>query len=144
MKTTLNIRTYILRQISLAAKAESISCSAMIAILLKKAMKGIGSPDCMGRLVQYQEPCRPEEQHTFHITWKEYDYEYFQDMRKLQKMSVSLLLARAVKRYLGKKNTINKSDNYLFINYTIIKEVIDNIICWRFIWGYTPTLIKRL
>ncbi len=144
MKTTLNIRIDILRQISQAAKAQSISCSAMIVILLKKAMKDIGSPDCMGRLVQYQAQCRPEERHTFHITWKEYDYEYFQDMRKLRKMSVSLLLAHSVKKFLGKMNRIKKSDNYLFINYTIIKEVIDNIICWRFIWGYTPAIIKRL
>ena len=144
MKTTLNIRTYIMRQISQAAKAQSMSRSAMIAILLKKAMEDIGNPDCMGRLVQYQVKSKPEERHIFHITWKEYDYEYFQDMRKLRKMSVSLLLAHAVKKYLGKRNTIKKSDNYLFINYTIMKEVIDNIICWRFIWGYTPTIVKRL
>ncbi len=134
----------ILRKISQAAKVQNISCSAMIVILLKNAMKDIGNPDCIGRLVQYQAPLRPEEWHTFHITWKEYDYEYFQDMRKLRKMSVSLLLARAVKKFLGKMNKIKKSDNYLFINYNIIKEVIDNIICWRFIWGCTPTLIRRL
>ena len=144
MKTTLNIGIDIMNQICNDAGAKGISCSVLIVILLKKAIKDIGNPACLGRLVQYQGRRRKEEWHTFHISWKEYEYEYFQDMKRLLKNSLSLLLAKAVKKYLGKKNTLKKSDNYLFINYTIVKELIDNIICWRYIWGYTPILVKRL
>ena len=144
MKSTLNIGIDIMNQISKAAGAKGMYCSTLIVILLKKAMKDIGNPDCLGRLVQYQKRRRKQEWHTFHINWKEYEYEYFQDMKKLCKNSVSLLLAKAVKKYLGKKNRIKKSDNYLFINYTIVKELIDNIICWRYIWGYSPALVRRI
>ena len=142
METTLNIRTDIMYQISRSAKAHGMCCSELIVILLKKVMKDIGNPDCMGMLVQYQARRRPEEWHTFHIKWKEYDYEYFQDLRRLLKKSISLLLAHAVRKFLSKKNKINRNDNYLYVNYSIIKELINNITSWRFIWGYSPPMIK--
>ena len=144
MKTTLNIRTDIMQLISHAAQAEEMFCSEMIVILLKKVMKDIRNPDCIGRLVQYQARCRPQDWHTFHIKWRWDDYEYFQDLRKLLKKSVSFLLAHAVMKFLSKKGKINKNDNYLFVNYSIIKETTDNIICWRFIWGFSPTMARRL
>ncbi len=144
MNTTLNVGIDIMKQIDRAANTEGISCSKMIVILIKKVMNDMGNPNCMGRLVQYQARRKPEEWHIFHIQWRPDDYEYFQDMKKLLKMSVSLLLAYAVKKYLGKTNTIDRCDNYLFINYTIVKEMIDNIICWKFIWGYTPAIEKFL
>src|SRR4030042_1185225 len=83
----------------------------MIVILLKKAMADIDNPNCMGRLVQYQARRRPDEWKTTHVRWRGDDYEYFQDMRKLLKMSVSLLLARGVKKYLVKTCKVHKSDN---------------------------------
>src|SRR4030042_5850226 len=111
MNTTLNVRTVILQEITRAAQAEGITCSEMIVILLKKAMRDINTPDCMGRLVQYQARRRREEWTITHVRWRGDDYEYFQDMRKLLKMSVSLLLAPEVKKYLVKTCKVHKSDN---------------------------------
>jgi hypothetical protein len=142
METTLNIRTDILEKIAIAAQSMNISYSAMIVILIKKTMDQISDPARLGRMVQYQERSNSDDWHTFHVQLRVDDYEYFLDLRKLLKMSVSLILAYAVKKFLSKLTEKDITDNNRHINYTVIKEVIDNIICWKFLWGYPPNIEK--
>lgn len=59
-------------------------------------------------------------------------------------MSVSLILAYAVERYLAEILKTNISDNYQFRNYTVIREDIDNIISWRLIWGFSVNIMHKL
>ena len=71
------------------------------------------------------------------------DYEYILDMRKLCKRSVSLLVSIAVVDYLEEvlhdlnleREGIKSNDNYQFLHYIIIKELINNVICWKIYWG---------
>jgi hypothetical protein len=141
MKTTLNIRVELLGHISRAAKTNRISCSEMIFILIKRAAADIDNPGNIGRLVRYQERRAPKAWHPFHIDVREDMYEYWQDMRKLLKMSVSFILACAVQKYLLDKPTkIIYGDNNLCKNYFIIKQVFNSVIIWKFIWGYPPHL----
>ncbi|MBP7738700.1 MAG: hypothetical protein KA369_22180 [Spirochaetes bacterium] len=142
METTLNIHVDIFRLINSAAKARGISRSDLIVTLLKKVMDDIANPSRLGKLVQYQEKSMPCEWRTFHVSLREDDYEYFLDLRKLLKMSVSLILAYAVKKYLKRIMNKNITDNYLFKNYVLAKMVIDNIVCWKLIWGYPPDITK--
>jgi hypothetical protein len=143
METTLNIRTDISVKIAFAAQARGISRSQMIAILIKKVMDDISNPGRMGKLVQYQQIRKQGEWHTFHLYVREDDYEYFLDLRKLLKMSVSLILAYAVEKFLDKILKTNDTDKNRFRNYTVIRDVIDDIICWKFIWGF-PHNIEKL
>jgi hypothetical protein len=62
------------------------------------------------------------------------------DLRKPLKMSVSLTVAYAEKRFLRKQRNLNNTDNYQLTNYIIIKEIINNIIVWKFIWGVPPAI----
>jgi hypothetical protein len=138
MKTTMNVHVEILNQIARAAKLRCISSSEMIVILLNMVMGDINNPGHLGRLVRYQKRRDPKDWHVFHIKIREDVYEYCLDLRKLLKMPVSLILARAVKKYLRKLDKIH-TDNYRFTNYIIIKEVIDSAIVWKFIWGWPPS-----
>lgn len=106
-------------------------------------MEDITEPVRIGKMVQYQSRRNPDEWHAFHVNLRMDDYEYFMDMKKLLKMSISLMLANAVEKYLNEILTKKLSDNYQFKNYTVIKEIIDNIIIWKFIWGF-PRNIGRL
>lgn len=142
METTLNVHAHILDKISLAASSSGISRSEMIILLIKKAMDDIPDPARIGRMVSYQKRSRPEDWRTFHVHLRMDDYEYFLDLRKLLKMSVSLILAYAVKKFLNKWAKSNTTDNYQYKNYVVIKEFIGNIVCWKFIWGYPPNLAK--
>jgi hypothetical protein len=142
METTLNIRADILIKIMQAAKINGLTRSEMIAMLLKQVMGDAENPKTIGCLVRYQQQRRPEEWRTVHITWRADVYEYTQDLRRFLKSSVSLILANAVQKYLGKLIKQKNTDNYHFMNYVIIKETIDHIICWRLIWGFPPNLNK--
>lgn len=95
--------------------------------------------------VKYQERDQKENWHRLHIILNEYEYEYYLDMRKFYKMSVSLILAYAVMNYLNdivnellKGN--NNTDNYYYRNYFFIKNTINEVICWKAYWGLPQKL----
>ncbi len=143
METTLNIHVDILNKISRAAQSYGTSRSELITTLIKKLMDDIIDPGCLGTMVRYQKRSDPDNWHAFHLQIRADDYEYFLDLRKLLKMSVSLILAYAVNKYLGKQKTYN-TDNYLYKHYAISKEIINNVICWKFIWGFPPDILELL
>ena len=141
METTLNIRADVLEQIVRAAQANRISCSDVITLLMEKVAASAG-PVRTGRMVQYQPRRSSQEWHVLHVQVREDTYEYWLDLRKVLKMSVSLILAYAVKRFLGKLINFKSTDNYRCINYIIIKDIIDSMVVWKFIWGCPPHLEK--
>jgi hypothetical protein len=147
METTLNIHGDVLEKITLVARSWGISRSAMIVFLIKKAMENISNPGRFGSLVRYQERGGAGERHAFHIKLRVDDYEYLLDLRRLLKMSVSLILAKAVERYLQKsKRTLKlyskkyKADKNRYRNYILQREVVSGVICWKFIWGFPPDI----
>ena len=139
METTVNMRKDILRQIARAAEFKGISQSEMIVLLIKNVMNEITDPTTLGRMVRYQERSSASDWHTFHVCLRMEDYEFVQDLRKIRKMSISLIIAYAVKKYLIQVlQQNNNTDNYRFTIYLITREVIDSSICWRIIWGNPP------
>jgi hypothetical protein len=142
METTLNIDNVILHKITQAAQSKKISRSELILLLMNKVMKETMNPYFFGRMVQYQEKRDSGDWHRFHIILQPDEYEFFLDLRKLLKMSVSLILAYAVDKYLHKMMDKHTTDNYLYKNYVMIREMINNIQCWKLIWGYPPDIKK--
>ncbi len=144
METTLNLHNSILEKLARAASIKRISRSEMIILLLKNAMNEIPDPGRLGMMVRYQKKSRPEDWHRFHLRLRMDEYEFFLDLRKLLKMSVSLILAYAVNKFLNSILKNNITDNNRYKNYIIIKEYIDSIICWKFIWGYPRNIEKYI
>lgn len=132
METTINMDIYILKAVTRAARRKGVSRSGMIMLLMKEVMNEVTSPARYGRLICYQERSDPERWHRFHLLVREDDYEFLLDLRKLLKMSVSRILAYAVKRYLKRINT----DKNRFKNYVIIKKIHSGIVFWTLLWGY--------
>jgi hypothetical protein len=143
METTLNINAAVLAKITCSAKSAGISRSALILILMKRVMADISDTACMGSMVRYQEGGRSRDWRTFHLTLREDEYEFLLDLRKLMKMSVSRILAYAVKKYHRTTKRMF-TDNYRFINYTILREIVDDIICLKFMWGFPRGIAKLL
>jgi hypothetical protein len=141
METTFNMRTDILDAISRAARKCHMTRSQVIICLIKKVMADVPEAFPMGAMVRYQERRRPEDWRVVHVWVSVYEYEYMMDLRKLLKMSVSLICAYAIEKYLMKPSKRYITDNYpYFMNYMVVKEMIKNIISWRIIWGITPDL----
>jgi hypothetical protein len=128
--------------ITTAAQRKGVSRSEVVIKLIKKVMDDIENPGRMGQMIQYQKRRKPGNWHKFHLSLREDEYEYFLDLRKLKKMSVSLILAYAVEKFLNEFMRKKGTDNYRYNNYIIAKELMDNIICWKFIWGFPPNLEK--
>jgi hypothetical protein len=141
METTLNMRIDILEAIFRAARDCDMTRSEMIVYLIKKVMADVPDALPLGAMVRYQERRRPEDWQVVHVRVSVYEYEYMVDLRKLLKMSVSLICAYAVEKYLKKLPRRCITDNYpFFMNYMVVKEIIKNIISWRIIWGFTPDI----
>lgn len=144
METTLNIHVDIMAMITSAAGSRGISCSKMIVVLLQKTMRGRDKKVRLGRLVQYQDRCRKEDWHRFHIAWRPDDYEYFMDLKKLVKMSVSLLLALAVKQYITKLKKRDFTDKNRLRNYVVLGKCIDSVMCWKLFWGMPISITEQM
>lgn len=146
METTLNVHTDVFKMVFKEARSRKISCSSLIVELLLMVMAENERPIVIGRPVKYQKRHKSEDWHTFHLQLREDEYEYLLDLRKLLKMSVSLILAYAVEKFLVNQNSDESADNnrYLYRNYVVIREYIGNIPSWRLIWGYPPNIGKYL
>ncbi len=140
MNTTLYIRTGILKMIAKIAHSHRKTCSEMIVLLIKEGIADISASSSIGKMVQYQDRNCSERGRPVHVRLREVDYEYFLDLRRLRKMSVSLILACAVKKFSSQAERLNSPDNYQWKSYILVKEVIGPIIVWKHIWGFPLTL----
>ncbi|MFC1671353.1 hypothetical protein ACFL20_13250 [Spirochaetota bacterium] len=140
IETTININNEILELVSITAKKTGLSRTRIITNLLKQVMNDNWKKIPTSCSIKYQNKDPKQNWHKFHIRIREDDYEYFLDLRKLLKKSVSYILAYAVREYISEIRKGKLTDNYLYRNYVIVKEIIDNIICWKFFWGLPPNL----
>ncbi|MCP4130433.1 MAG: hypothetical protein GY754_05580 [bacterium] len=141
IKTTINFRIPVLEKINAAAESLGISRSKIIVRLLKMVMNEKNFTVEMCRAVQYQYPDPdPDNWHKFHISLNENDYEFFIDLRKLLKKSVSHLVAYAVEEYLDTVLGLTpedpeRTDSYRFKHYVISPSEVHGVISWQLFWG---------
>ncbi len=149
IETTLNVHKDVLLQLMEVSMMTMRSMSSIMTMVLHRITVDNCIVSRSFKRVQYQERDRENNWKTVHVVVDSATYEYFLDMRKLFKMSVSLLLAIAVNKYL--EDVINdlcnnkNTDNYLCRNYIISKKVIDGVSCFNIYWGI-PTIkhLKKL
>lgn len=142
IETTVNLADGTRRNIVRAARESGISGSALIIRVMKHVLKEHASLVRDNRCVEYQPGSPKQDWRRMHVTLEGRDHEYFLDMRKLFKRSVSLLVAYGVEKYLDTvlrnlmDNDYNESaDNYPFQSYAIVVKVIKRSICWKIYWG---------
>lgn len=146
--TTLNIHIDVLSKINQHAIRLNKSKKEIIILLLMRIMKNHHLFVKTFSTVKYQRSDIKAKWHCFHIRFKKDENEFFVDLRKLCKYSVSCLVAISVERYLDELiMDIDKKlvDNYIYYkNYVLHFEVIDGIISWSFYWGYPEEHLKTL
>ena len=150
IETTVYMNSSILEMLNNAAKITGKSRIYIIALLMQKIMSNNHEKLKFFSRIKYQKRDKKEKWHRLHITLNEYEYEYYLDMRKFLKMSVSFILAYAVRKYVD--TVVNKlldrkiiTDNYRYRNYIFIKETFDNeVICWKIYWGIPKELLNKM
>ncbi len=145
--TMLNIHNELYGQITKIALQHNKPRREIIVRLLMRVMGD--HLKLMGGIsaVKYQPDDDEQNWHPFHIALKPDEYEFFIDLRKVCKCSVSLLLAIAVRRYGHELTKSNEKiiDNYpYFQNYVLRRNVVDGIYCWHFYWGLPKTHLCSL
>jgi hypothetical protein len=140
IKTTIYMHNEILRKINEIVQNNKKARGNLITLLLKRAMQDNKRLMKRHGSIKYQESDKPKQWKTIHVKFNEDDYEYFIDMRKLYKMSVSLILAYAVRNYFFEMaNKLKRkllSGNYFPNGYFFNRELVDGIVCWRLYWGF--------
>jgi hypothetical protein len=146
IETTMHVHIDIMKTLNNGADATGRGLTSIIKLLMQRVMEDNKKLLKSYSRVKYQERDEKENWNRIHIVLNEYEYEYYLDMRKFYKMSVSFILAFAVMRYLNEivnelldrnKNT----DNYFYRNYIFIKETVDGIVCWQIYWGIPIKLL---
>jgi hypothetical protein len=141
IESTIYVNMRILGMLNRGAAITGRSRTYMIKILMQRVMRDDQKLLKFYSRIKYQERDLKENWHRLHIVLNEYEYEYYLDMRKFFKMSVSFILAYAVIRYLDELLKMNEStDNYCYKNYVFIKQLVNGIICWQTYWGIPPNL----
>ena len=142
IQTSVNVLKDILEKIEHAANAAGKTRNEMIILLIMEAIKKKDTAIQYGRSVQYQDSAPKENWERPHIYLSEYEREYLLDVRKFLKMSVSFLLAFAVREYLDeilKKLTGFKPlkgwDNYLYNGYSFSYGVYKSSLHLGIYWG---------
>ena len=131
------------------AEEAGISRSKLVVLLLKRVMKDHAALVRYDRAVRYQERKPVAQRIRLHVVVDLRDYEFFIDMRKLFKWSVSFLIAFAVQEHLDElmakladEKYDEYADNYPYHHYLIIPEKVDSAICWKIYWGIPENLNK--
>ena len=135
--TTINMHKDTLAKITNAAVRQKKSRHEIIIILLKRLLNDHEKIKHRFISIKYQSDDSSMMWHCFHIRFRPDEYEFFIDLRKLCKCSVSLLIAIAVNRY---NNDLNTNDNKTvdkyqqFNKYILRKRFVDGIISWHIFW----------
>jgi hypothetical protein len=142
VETTVNLAAGTRAALERASGLTGRAKSRLVADAMKRLMRGYGELVRDGRSVEYQERRGVLEWRRLHVSIEYRDYEFFIDMRKLCRRSVSFLVACAVDKYLddiiemlmGNGNS-EESDNYPFLHYIIMHSVVPGAVCWTIYWG---------
>jgi hypothetical protein len=140
--TTLHVNKTILDKLDQSSIVIGRSRNSIIKLLIQRVMKDNQRMIKRNSRVRYQAKDLKENWKRINIVFNEYEYEYCLDLRKFLKLSVSLILAYAVLRYLDEILKKGKStNNYCFCNYIFMRKIIDNVICWQIYWGVPSQLL---
>lgn len=147
--TSINIHHKILQKINDLAVRLETSRRDIIIQLLMRIMRDHDRLRGNFQTVKYQSDDVRENWHCFHIRFKSDEYEFFIDLRKVCKCSVSLLVSLAVDLFMDEllyKKTMKKNvDNYaLFKHYVLRRVIADGIISWQIYWGFPKKHLESL
>jgi hypothetical protein len=145
IESTVHMHKSTLEMLERGAERTGRTRTFIIKVLMQRVMSTNQHMIKSNARIKYQSRDNKENWHRLHVVLNEYEYEYYLDMRKFYKMSVSFILAYAAIRYLDEilNELLNRSkntDNYLYKNYIFITKTINKVIYWQIYWGIPQKL----
>ena len=142
-ETTVNIDVDVYDRLKRAADAAGVSRNVLVSSLITYSCHRAKPRTAMRGLVKYQGRSDTTDLRRVHVRFRDDEYEFFHDLRKVWKMSVSFILAEAIEKYLDEllHELVKNPDNYRYQNYASSRIIVDNVVCWVFYWGIPKKLI---
>ena len=147
ISTTLNIHDDKLIKIDRLSREMKKKKRDVIVLLLMRAMSDNRVFRGRFRSVRYQPAAGKEKWNCFHVNFREDEYEYFIDLRKFFKCSVSYILALAVEEYMGEfleKKDEPMNNYHRYKDYVMHCEKPEGVISWRLYWGFPEEELKKI
>ncbi|MBP7737304.1 MAG: hypothetical protein KA369_15095 [Spirochaetes bacterium] len=149
IQTTINMSKRTMDELNQASITLQLSRTNIIRLLIKQFLEDQNEVEILKSPVKYQERDSVSQWAKFHITLREDEYELCLDLRKVYKMSLSLIIALAISKYLknihfliNHKSTEEITDNYLFHNYYFSFNLKNGVRKIQIYWGFTnPEII---
>lgn len=141
--TTINIDPALLELLAEASESLSTSRANLIAVLMyfmsRKPHRNLEQK--IG--IEYQPRSQNPEWRVFHLRLKQAEYNFYQDMRIICKMSISYIIAYAIENHLDEimKRLTGDITRYRLSGYAIIQHTIGDITCWAKYWGIPDSLL---
>ncbi|HOD15851.1 MAG: hypothetical protein KBC90_12425 [Spirochaetes bacterium] len=137
VETTININIDILDRLLDASLITGESKRNIISSLMRRLSEDYERIAVPWRRIAYQKRDGKKKWKRLHVTLMPDEYEFFLDMRKACKLSVSRLVAFAVGKYLDEiiAEFIKGTDNYRYSNYTISYLINNGTVCLIHYWG---------
>ncbi len=118
----------------------------IISVLLRRYAEDNTGSSIQWTRVSYQKRDAVDSWHRLHLQLHPDEYEFFLDLRKVFKRSVSACVAIAIDNYLDDilDNIKNNIDNYRYKNYSFTRIIIDDVVCWILSWGVPRRPLTQL
>ena len=137
--TTLNLKFSAYRELKKLAEIMNISVATTIVALMKHMSREVQHRKMPERLVVYQKLSEGEEWYTCHVYWSFPELQHFVDMRNFLKMSVSFLVAEALRKYshllLNFSDEELWDDKNLLPHYSFLKKTVSGQQFFIIGWG---------
>jgi len=146
IETTILINAGLLQKLTKVSINTGVSRGSIISVLLKRYAIDNERCSVQWSRVKYQERNAGEARHRLHLMLNPDEYEFFLDLRKVFKKSVSSCVAESIIKYLDEMLCKIKSntDNYRYKNYSFCRVTLDGVVCWILSWGVPRKPLTQL
>lgn len=137
-ETTVNIDIEVYQKLTEAAKRYGVSRSRLIAMLLEHLVWKDEIPRSARGTVQHQDSRPKENWKKLHVVLPNHVHDFFDDVRKLWKLSVSYLVALVVEKFLAQldENIVKLfADKYWHGGHTIVHFIQNGLQYMLCCWG---------
>ncbi len=136
IKSSVNINTEKLSRLETFSEVNDLSVNEIVSLLLRKILKDGNNVAIKFSAVKYQDIDPDKNWDTLTVYFDDVDYEFFTDMRKFYKFSVSFLLAKAIDLFL---DTILSEIEEILLNYVdsdwdISRDDVKVGAVWTILW----------
>ncbi|TAL31794.1 MAG: hypothetical protein EPN93_17080 [Spirochaetes bacterium] len=146
LTTSINMHKDTRSSVRRAARTLKMSQRDIVVLLLKRIMQDIMTMQGEFTTVRYQPDDKAGDWHCFCIQYYPEEYEFFNDLRRLCKYTISYLVAIAVIKYMAELLGDRESVIINYLNYTqyaVGTPSMKGILCWHFYWG-NPRLPEKI